>query len=72
MVKGINIKIVYPTANKKHTGFMARTLQLALLEEAESLTNIKSLALDTRNGVLQKLLESQGCGALIDGGDQRL
>ena len=55
-VKGINIKIVYPTRNTKHTGFMARTLQLALPEGVESFPNIKSHTLGTRRGVPQPLL----------------
>ena len=55
-VKGINIKIVYPAANTKHTGFMGRTLQLTLPERAESFRNIKSHTLGTRSGVPQTLL----------------
>ena len=54
-VNGINIKIVSPTANPKHTGLRARTLQLAL-PEAESFPNITSHTLGTMSGVLQPLL----------------
>ena len=55
-VKGMNIKIVYPTSSLKHKGLMARTLQLSLLEGAESFPNKKSHILDTRYGVPQPLL----------------
>ena len=56
MVKGINIIIVYPTSNTKHTRLEARTLELAMPEGAESFPNIKSHTLGTRCGVLQPLL----------------
>ena len=55
-VIGINKKNVYPTANTKHTKLVARILQLALPEGAESFLNIKSYALGTRCGVPQPLL----------------
>ena len=42
-VKGKNINIIYPSANTKHTGFMGRTLKLALPEGAQSLSNIKAI-----------------------------
>ena len=50
-VEDMNINIVYPTANMKHTKLMARTRQLSLLEEAESIPKIKSHTLGTRCGV---------------------
>ena len=75
MVKDISIEIIYPTANTKHTGFVARTLQLALKEGAESFPNIKSHALGTRRGVPQPLLgatNAMGYVALRDGGSKTL
>ena len=55
-VEGINIKIVCPPANPKHTRLSARTLQLALPEGAESFHNIESHTLGTRSGVPQPLV----------------
>ena len=49
-VTGINIKIVYPPANMKHTGFMARTLQLALPEGAESWSRVHTTGDDVGTG----------------------
>ena len=53
MIKCINIKIVSPTANMKHTGYMARSLQLALPEGVVYFLNIESHILGTRSKVLQ-------------------
>ena len=61
-VKCINIKIVYPTANRKHTKLMTRTLQLALPKGAESFPNIKSHTLGTGCGVPQPLLGATKAG----------
>ena len=57
-------KNCYPTANTNHTGFIARTLQLALSEGAESFPNIKCHTLGTRSRVPQLLLgkRNQGYG----------
>ena len=55
-VKGINIKVIYPTANTKHIRLVARTLQLALSEWAQYFPNRKSHTLGTRCGVPPPLL----------------
>ena len=61
-IKGINIKIGYPTTNMKHTRLVVRTLQLVLQEGAESFPNIKSHTLGTRCGVPQSLLGATKAG----------
>ena len=71
MVKCINIKIVYLTANTKHTRLVARTLQLALTERAESFTNIKSHTLGTRCGVPQPLFGCNFLGSPIQRSGQK-
>ena len=72
VVKSINIKIVYHTANTKHTVFMAKTLQLALPEGVESFLIIKSHTLGSwqqewSSAAAVGCNESQGYGALREG-----
>ena len=56
MVKCMLIKIVYLTANAKHTRPMSRTLQLALPARAKFIPNRKSHTFGSRSGSLQPLL----------------
>ena len=73
-VKGINLKIVCPTADTKHTiKTLGKKLQLVLPEGEESFSKIRTIPATPGVEVLNLCIggnQSQGYGALRDDGDQ--